>query len=79
MRLYLSSFVVGKYNQMHCIMEIPEGVEVIKSYSCANLAAQKLIIPDSVHTIEEHAFIYSVTGVYVNIENVENIHKNAFN
>ena len=79
MRLYLSSFVVGKYNQTHCILEIPEGVEVINPYSCANLAAQELLIPDSVHTIEEHAFIYSAIGMYVNIENVENIHENAFN
>ena len=33
----------------------------------------------SVQTIEEHAFIYSVTMRYVNIENVKNVHENAFN
>ena len=79
MRLSLSSFLVGEQNHKYSIMEIPEEIEVIKSYSCAHLAISELVIPNSVQTIEEHAFIYSVTMRYVNIENVKNVHENAFN
>ena len=50
-------------------MEIPEGVEIIKSYSCANFGFIELTIPSSVHTIEEHAFINEMVNVFIGLEN----------
>ena len=75
MRLYSSYYLCDE----QLIFEIPEGVEVIKTYYCANLITRELIIPDSVHTIEENAFINSMINIIINLENVENVHTNAFN
>ena len=78
LRLYESYCLIGEMCE-YSILEIPTEVEIIKAYSCANLIVNELIIPDSVHTIEEHAFVNSIISVITNIENVENISKDAFN
>ena len=79
MMLYTSEFLVGESCSNNNILMIPEGVEVIKSYSIANSRVRELIIPNSVHTIEKYAFINSIFNSITNIENVENVHENAFN
>ena len=78
MKLYISEFLVGKNNRSNNILAIPEGVEVITSYSLANCDAFEVVIPNSVHTIEKYAFIYSYVNQIINLENVENVHQNAF-
>lgn len=79
MMLKTSEFLVGESCSNNNILLIPEGVEVIKSYSIANSRVRELIIPNSVHTIEKYAFINSIFESITNIENVENVHENAFN
>ncbi len=59
-------------------LNIPEGVEVIKPYALAFFRENEVIIPNSLHTIEEYAFIYSCVANITNLENVENVHPNAF-
>ena len=78
MQLYVSEFLVGEKNCSNIILAIPEGVEVITSYSLANCRALEVVIPNSVHTIEKYAFIYSDIDLIINLDNVENVHQNAF-
>ena len=78
MQLYVSEFLVGENNCSNNILAIPEGVEVITSYSLANCRAFEVVIPNSVHTIEKYAFIYSDIDLIINLDNVENVHQNAF-
>ena len=75
--LYTTYYLVGE-KAIYSILEIPEGVETIKSYSCANFTYIEVTIPSSVHTIEEHAFINEVVDVFIGLENVENVHEDAF-
>lgn len=75
--LHTTYYLVGE-NAIYSILEIPEGVEIIKSYSCANFGFIELTIPSSVHTIEEHAFINEMVNVFIGLENVENVHEDAF-
>ena len=78
MKLYVSDFLVGESNSSNNILVIPEGIEVITSYSLASCRAHEIIIPNSVHTIEKYAFIYSYVNQIINLEKVENVHQNAF-
>ena len=78
MQLYVSDFLVGESNSSNNILVIPEGIEVITSYSLASCRAREIIIPNSVHTIEKYAFIYSYVNQIINLEKVENVHQNAF-
>ena len=75
--LHTTYYLVGE-KAIYSILEIPEGVEIIKSYSCANFGFIELTIPSSVHTIEEHAFINEMVNVFIGLENVENVHEDAF-
>ncbi len=75
--LYTTYYLVGE-KAIYSILEIPEGVETIKSYSCANFGYIEVTIPSSVHTIEEHAFINEVVDIFIGLENVENVHEDAF-
>mgnify|MGYP003294968863 CR=1 FL=1 len=78
MDLYLSTFLVDSIYANNSILKIPEGVKVISSYSLANLIVREVIIPNSVHTIEAHAFKNSNISLITNIENVENVSEEAF-
>lgn len=74
--LYISTFMGGEKINLR-ILEIPEGVEVIKTYSCVNLDLSEIIFPSSLHTIEEHAIIYGEIGLFSGLGDVENVHENA--
>ena len=76
--LQFNSFLINSYHGYHKVLEIPEGVEVIKKYTFFRLYLDEVIIPDSVHTIEEGAFVGTDPSVIKNLENVENVHDNAF-
>ena len=77
MQLTTSEFLTGDFYYMNSL-NIPEGVEVIKPYALAFFCGNEVIIPNSLHTIEEYAFIYSHDVNITNLENVENVHPNAF-
>ena len=78
MSLYISEYLVGDTFASHIILAIPEGVKVIKAYSLANIVVNEVIIPSSVDTIEKNAFMYAYAKLITNIEDVENVHPEAF-
>ena len=78
MSLYISEYLVGDAFASHIILAIPEGVKVIKAYSLANIVVNEVIIPSSVDTIEKNAFMYAYAKLITNIEDVENVHPEAF-
>ena len=77
--LQLNSFLINSYQYYYKVLEIPEGVEVINKYAFFRCFLDEVILPDSVHTIEEGAFVGTDPSVIKNLENVENVHENAFN
>lgn len=77
--LQLNGFLINSYNGYLKVLEIPEGVEVINKYAFFRCFLDEVILPDSVHTIEEGAFVGTDASAIKNLENVENVHENAFN
>lgn len=77
--LQFNSFLINSYQNYYKVLAIPEGVEVIHKYAFFRGSLDEVIIPDSVHTIEEGAFVGTDVSVIKNLENVENVHENAFN
>ena len=59
-------------------IHIVKSPKVISRKNAKNYLSEHMIFPKTITTIEEHAFINEVVDVFIGLENVENVHEDAF-